>query len=261
MRYDPQSGITILAIDDDQIILTVISRLVKAKLPWKILTANTASKGLQYLRKQPIHLVLLDINMPNVDGFKTLDLIQYQEEFNGIPVVFVTSQIDSKTVVKARMANIDDYIKKPIVPKEMVERITGFIKKYVKFQVLAIDDEPIPRKLVKASLEKIFPYNVEVLTASSATEGLEIIDGNEINLLIIDDDMPVIDGLRMIEMLRAREEPANIPVIFMPGELGDEDRNRVVKLGLQHFVEKPFKPNNLLDAAMAALNLQPPPEF
>ncbi len=261
MRYDPAKGITVLAIDDDEVVLKLISSIVKKKLPWRILTAGTGAKGLEYLRKNPVHLVLLDINMPRVDGFKTLDLIQHYEEFKNVPVIFVTSQTDSKTVVRARVAKIDDYIRKPIDPDEILERITTFVTQKIVFKILVVDDDEISLKLIKRFIETAFPYKAEVITVNAAPAGLNVIDTEEINLMILDDDMPVVSGIRMMGIMEEKNQMNDFPIIFMPGEdLSLESRGKMAEWKIKYFLEKPADPEVLIAVMMDALNLQPPPK-
>ncbi len=261
MRYDATKGITVLAVDDDEVVLKLISSIVGKKLPWKVLTAKTAAKGLEILRKNPIHLVLLDINMPNVDGFKTLDLIQHYEEFKGVPVIFVTSQTDAKTVVRARTAQISDYIRKPIMPDEILERVFTFITETVKFKILVVDDDEISLKLTKRIIEASFPYQTEVIAVNAAPAGLHVLDTEEINLMILDNEMPVINGIRMMEIMRDKEQLGKFPIVFMPGEeLDFADRHKIAEFGIKQFLEKPVQPDVLIQTLIEALNVQLPPK-
>lgn len=261
MLYDASKGITILAIDTDVPFLRLISAIVKKKLPWRILTAQTGGKALTMMRKNPVHLVLMEIDLPRMDGFKVLDLIHHYEECKGIPVIFVTKKRDQSTVQKAIIAGIDDYIKKPINPAEIAERIVTFIKKSVKFTVLIVDDEEKNLATAKYILENMFPYQVEILTANSAPAGLELIDNHEINLMILDDDLPIVNGIRMLDLLQSKEQLGKFPVIFMPTDLDAADRHRIAELEIKYFVEKPFNSELLIQTAMEALNVPPLPNL
>ena len=261
MLYDASKGITILAIDTDVPFLRAMSALVKEKLPWRIVAAQKGIKALDFMRKNPVHLVLLEIDMPKMDGFKILDLIHHYEETQGVPVIFLTKIRDQSTVVKAIAAKVDDYIKKPVNPPEVLERIVTFIKKSVKFTVLIVDDEEKNLNAAKEILEKNFPYKIEVLTANAAPAGLEIIDNKDVNLLILDDDLPIINGIRMLELLKSKEQFGKFPVIFMPTDLEAEGRFKLAEFNIKFFAEKPFQAGELIKTTQEALNVCPPPNL
>jgi len=80
-------------------------------------------KAIDILQREKVDLVLLDFQMPVMNGLKTLELIRKREDLKDIPVIFLTASSDRDTVIKAGMMGVADYIKKPFMPKDLVDRV------------------------------------------------------------------------------------------------------------------------------------------
>lgn len=262
MRYDAKNGITILLVDSDEKFLRMLYFILKKKLPYHIIAERSATRGLLKSDKIPVHLILTAINMPKIDGFRMLTLIHNDEKLVNVPVIFVTERRDQQSVVKAIEAGVDDYIKKPVIPEEIIERCVQFIKKSVTFNVLVVDgDEKIFPDIIEM-IQVGFPYQTKIFTANSAPAGLEIIDTNEVNLLILGNNMPIVSGVRMLDLLNDKEQLEKLSVVFMPDDLNVEERHRIAELGIEFFAERNiFQPEWFGEICMDALNLKPPPEF
>ena len=68
--------------------------------------------------------MLLDFQMPMMNGLKTLEIIRKREDMKDIPVIFLTASSDRDTVVKAGMMGVQGYIKKPFMPKDLIDRVS-----------------------------------------------------------------------------------------------------------------------------------------
>lgn len=89
-----------------------------------IVEAFNGREGLATLKAEmPVDLILLDINMPEMDGMALLKEIRANPEFNGVRVVMVTSEGEKEKVIEALRSGADDYVVKPFSPDEFKERI------------------------------------------------------------------------------------------------------------------------------------------
>ena len=114
----------ILVVDDDDMNLKMAEFILKKDMKdIEVVLANTGMKAIDILQRETIDLVLLDFQMPVMNGLKTLELIRKREDLKNIPVIFLTASSDRDTVVKAGMMGVADYIKKPFMPKDLVERV------------------------------------------------------------------------------------------------------------------------------------------
>ncbi|HXV37142.1 MAG TPA: diguanylate cyclase [Myxococcota bacterium] len=116
------SGISILVIDDD----AAIRRAVEARLEGvvdRVITAETPTKGLQIAIQEKPDAILLDINMPQIDGFKVCRHLQENPATHDIPILFLTGDHNSENLAKALDAGASDYISKPFNAVELEARV------------------------------------------------------------------------------------------------------------------------------------------
>lgn len=119
----------ILIIDDDRELCSLIKRSVQAE-HIEADFSNTGKEGLQKLKKQEYQLVILDVMMPGMDGFETLEEIR--REYS-LPVLMLTSKNDSVSKVRGLREGADDYLTKPFDMDELTARITSLIRRYTRF--------------------------------------------------------------------------------------------------------------------------------
>ena len=263
MRYDSAEGITVMLVDSNVKFLQYFYKFLKDKLPFNFIVETNGTKALLTADKKPVHLFLMEAKLTQqVSGYKTLELIKNDDKLKDIPVIFVSALRDKISVAKAMALGVDDYLHKPIIPEEVLDRVVKFIKKSVKFKIslVANDEQYFPR--MKSIIQHLFPYKAEVLTANAAPAAMEILDREEINLIIVGNNMPIISGARMLSMLRDQEKLDKLGVVFVPDELSEADRYSVAELEIEHYLEKPFaNPEEFIETVMAALNVPPIPHL
>lgn len=115
-------GNSILVVDDDKINLK-ITQMNLSQYGYEVYTANTGMEAISFLRQQMVDLILLDIEMPVMNGIKTLELIRKRPETASIPVIFLTASADTDSVIEACRLEAVDYVVKPFIPRELFYRI------------------------------------------------------------------------------------------------------------------------------------------
>ena len=119
----------ILIIDDDRELCALIKRSVQSE-HIEADFCNTGKEGLQKLKDQEYQLVVLDVMMPGMDGFETLEEIRKE---NSLPILMFTSKNDSISKVRGLRAGADDYLTKPFDMDELIARIVSLIRRYTRF--------------------------------------------------------------------------------------------------------------------------------
>lgn len=109
--------------------------------------------------------------------------------------------------------------------------------------IIIIDDSNSIRKMVEFTL-KTKGYNVT--TACDGQEGLDRLSEQGYQLIILDINMPKVDGFKFLEFVRENEDHRKIPVIMLTTEGQDEDREKALSLGARDYMVKPFKPTELI---------------
>ena len=113
-----------------------------------------------------------------------------------------------------------------------------------KIRVMIVDDDFLNLKMASFILEK---NGIEVITMKSGRELLEKIKDNKPDLILLDVNMPEMDGFETLERLRAQEESSlEIPIIFLTGDDSNETETKGLALGAMDFIKKPFVPNVLI---------------
>lgn len=111
----------ILIVDDVPANIKILGELLKKQ--YKILVASNAQKALQIVRNESPDLVLMDVMMPEMDGFITCKTLKSQPETADIPLIFITALNETEDIVKGFGAGGQDYITKPFNPPELFARI------------------------------------------------------------------------------------------------------------------------------------------
>lgn len=115
----------VLVVDDEQMNVKMIELIMKDEPMYTIISANSGAEALEILEKQKVNLILLDVIMPDMDGFETLSRIK--EKYD-IPVVFMTGDKNIETITKATEHGVEDYLNKPFSPlalKEIMHSISN----------------------------------------------------------------------------------------------------------------------------------------
>ena len=121
---------TILVVDDDDMNLKMAEFILKKDMKAnKVLLADSGMKAIDTLQREKVDLVLLDFQMPVMNGLKTLELIRKREDLKDVAVIFLTAASDRDTVIKAGMMGVVDYIKKPFMPNDLIDRVSQALMK------------------------------------------------------------------------------------------------------------------------------------
>lgn len=111
----------ILMIDDDSMMLQRAYEILQPE--FDVRQAKSAKQGLQFVTRTLPDLILLDISMPEMDGYQTMEEIRKIHNCKDIPIVFLTSLDDTDSEVKGLSLGAVDYIRKPFVPEILISRV------------------------------------------------------------------------------------------------------------------------------------------
>ena len=122
----------ILVVDDDKMNLK-ITAMNLSDYGYEVYTAEKGMDAISFLRNQEVDLILLDIEMPVVNGIRTLELIRQRPEMADIPVIFLTASASSELVIEACRLEAVDYIVKPCIPRNLIDRIEKALFQHRKY--------------------------------------------------------------------------------------------------------------------------------
>ena len=128
MSGNNNTEMTVLVCDDDKDISHAIELFLKAE-GLKVITAGNGKEALDLIEKENIHLVLLDIMMPVMDGVTALSKIR---ETSNVPVIMLTAKSEDTDKILGLNLGADDYITKPFNPVELVARVRSGLRRYMQ---------------------------------------------------------------------------------------------------------------------------------
>ena len=115
---------TVLVVDDEAMNIKMVEIIMKNEPRRRIIGAQSGKEALEILEREEVNLILLDVTMPEMDGFETLERIREKYQ---IPVVFMTGDKNIETLERAAVYGVDDYLTKPFLPlalKEIIHAIS-----------------------------------------------------------------------------------------------------------------------------------------
>ena len=120
-------------------------------------------------------------------------------------------------------------------------------------QILIVEDSPTMRQLLVFALRRL--KNVEIVEAQDGMDGLRKVSNDHFDLALIDINMPVMDGLKLISLIRGDDDLKDIPICVITTEGAKEDRARALSLGANEYLTKPIQANRVLAVARALLKM------
>jgi two-component system chemotaxis response regulator CheY len=114
--------------------------------------------------------------------------------------------------------------------------------------ILIVEDSPTMRQLISFALKRI--RGVRIVEAGDGVDGLKKFD-----MIFTDINMPVMDGLKLISLVREDANQKGVPIVVITTEGAQEDRQRALALGANDYITKPIQPNRILDVARQLLKI------
>lgn len=155
----------ILVVDDDILNLQMANHILSAE-QMRVSCLSSGEDAIAFLHDHRPDLILLDVHMPNMDGFETLTSIRSYKEMADIPVIFLTADDDSNTEAKGLKAGAMDFIKKPFVPEVLLLRVRHTID-LVRLQTDLFCEVDKKTQEVFQQQEKLEKISMQIVTALS----------------------------------------------------------------------------------------------
>ena len=121
-------------------------------------------------------------------------------------------------------------------------------------RILIVEDSPTMRQLLVFALKRM--KGVEIVEAQDGMDGLRKVTSDHFDLAFVDINMPVMDGLKLISLIRGEQNLSQMPICVITTEGAKEDRERAIGLGANEYLTKPIQANKVLAVAKALLKLE-----
>jgi CheY-like chemotaxis protein len=262
-------GLPVLVVDDNATNRRVLQEMLLACEMNPQLT-ESGSAALAILERantqaSPFALILLDAQMPDMDGFSVAEKIKQDGRFAKSPVIMLTSGGFRGDAARCRELGIQAYLSKPIKRSDLLEAIIAVLgsqsrveaspslvtvhslrESRARLKILLAEDNRVNQMLAVRLLEK---RGHEVAVATNGQEALEALDKQAFDLILMDVQMPEMDGLQATVAIRKSELKSgkHIPIIAMTAHAMAGDRERCLEAGMDDYITKPIRPEQLND--------------
>jgi PAS domain S-box-containing protein len=260
------AGVRVLVVDDNATNRRILEE-VTTRWGMRPYAVDGGRAALAVMREakiagEPYPLVLLDANMPDMDGFAVAERIRADPRLAGVTIMMVTSSGQRGDAARCRELGIARYLTKPVRQSELLDAIMGALvgvslgercdavsprKRAAseRLVVLLAEDNIVNQRLATRLLEK---EGHEVSTAANGHEALEAVAKGAFDLVLMDVQMPDMDGFEATRAIRARERSlgGHLPIIAMTAHVMKGDRERCLDAGMDAYVAKPVQREVLL---------------
>ena len=229
----------ILLVDDDKATHDVVKRAIR-KEGHTVYSAFDGDEGVDQARKFKPKLILLDVLMPGRDGWSVLKEIKNDKNLKDVPVV-ITSVLNEESLASSLGA--DDYMKKPIDRTFFLNIVKRYITEKDQ-KVLVVDDDENTRDLLTKILNNEGYMSIDAKNGEDALERVK----EKPDLIVLDLDMPRMDGFEFIE--RSRTEGMKIPIVVFSGK----DITAVEEKMLSKYTEGIVKKESKVESLVKEVN-------
>ena len=222
--------------------------------------------------ENPFALVVSDVQMPVMDGFALAEEIRRNLEFGAVPMLVLSSSAQRGEGDRCRKLGIAAYLVKPVQPSELIDAVVDALSRRVEpnaeltrqpraaapmasetsgggMKILLAEDNAVNRKLATKLLEK---HGYAPVVAEDGKQALEALEREKVRLILMDVQMPVMDGFEAIRTIRKRETVTgeHMPIIALTAHAMKGDRERCLEAGADDYVTKPIRTPELLAAIL-----------
>ncbi|MHC1698508.1 MAG: response regulator [Geobacteraceae bacterium] len=120
-----------------------------------------------------------------------------------------------------------------------------------EYKILIIEDSPTMRQLIAFALKRL--QGVRIVEAHDGVDGLRKLSSDKFDLILTDINMPVMDGLKLVSLVRNDANYRTTPIVVITTEGAQEDRDRALSLGANDYITKPIQANRILELARTLL--------
>ena len=264
----------VLVVDDNASNRRILKEIL-TNWHMKPTLANSGAEALRAIgkadSKNSFALVLLDVHMPDMDGFAVAEQIRNSYRQQGIKVILLTSAARPSDVARSRELGISDYLSKPIKQSELFDAIVTTMAEHDRkreryesatasiqnsersLRVLLAEDNPVNQTLEVRILEKL-GHKVQVVT--NGREAVERSQAEEFDLILMDVQMPEMDGLEATTAIRDAEAGTgkHVQIVAMTAHAMKGDREKCLSAGMDGYLSKPIRMDELKQAMSEVKN-------
>jgi two-component system sensor histidine kinase/response regulator len=265
LRDRDLSNLPVLIVDDNATSRTIFHEMITlwGLNPTEVADESQALAELERVHRmgRPYRLVLLDLQMPDKDAFKVARRMKENPNYSDLQIILMTSFGMKGDAERCKDIGVGVYLVKPVRQADLLDAIMLAMDRPIvergpvitrhtiedarrRFRLLLAEDNVVNQKLAQRILEK---RGHLVSIVSNGLEAINVLEKDSFDLILMDVQMPELDGLTATMRIRDREkeEGGHIPIVAMTAHAMKGDRERCLAAGMDDYVSKPIKASEL----------------
>jgi CheY-like chemotaxis protein len=258
---------SLLLVDDEEANRLLLARRLEQD-GYHVTQAENGTHALKLLGMERFDLVLLDMFMPEMDGLATLDAIKSNDALMKVPVVMITAANDRESIVHCLSLGAVDYLIKPVNPVELKQRLRKCLEsraerveptlrlqsgKTAGAHILIVDDEPLNLRLLERRLGQV---GFKVMSAEGGQQALELLNRETFDAVLLDVQMPEMDGFEVLRTIRANAQWPALPVLMLSADGTQDTVAQCFQHGADDYLVKPYHTPDLHIRLAMALDVR-----
>ncbi|MEH2284061.1 MAG: response regulator [Nostoc sp.] len=233
----------LLIIEDDDKFARILLDMARQQ-GFKTIVALQSKQGLALAQQFKPNAIMLDIHMPEMDGWTVLDRLKHKPDTRHIPVHILS--VDERQQRGLNLGAIT-YLQKPVSPEALTQVLTeikGFIERQVK-NLLIVEDDPVQAQSI---MELIGNTDVQSTAVGTGAEALSILRSHHFDCMVLDLGLPDMSGFALIEQIKLEPRLLKLPIIVYTGkELSRQEETQLRGLAETIIIKNVRSPERLLD--------------
>jgi PAS domain S-box-containing protein len=270
------SDLPVLIVDDNATNRQILFEMLTS---WKMRPTVTAGGGealammkAAHAAGRPFQLILSDGQMPEMDGFMLAETVKGDPEFRRVPMILLTSAGRPGDGARCRELGIAGFLNKPVKQSELLDTIAAVmggatptetrdsgelappVRSARPLRILLAEDNPVNQEVASRILQKRGHAVVVVTNGREAVAATAPSVMPAFHVVLMDVQMPEMDGLEATVAIRARERSSggHVPIVAMTAHAMEGDRERCLSAGMDDYVTKPVEAERLVQAVESA---------
>lgn len=267
-------GLRVLVVDDNKTNRLILEEMLN-NWQMKPITVDSGRKALLEMDEavkadQPFYLALLDGMMPEMDGFTLAEKIKQNPDLGQTKLIILSSAGRLESKARCHQLGIDYCLMKPVKQSELLDSIITVLsvatadevsqqttggeppESITSLRILLAEDGLVNQKVAVNLLEQ---RGHKVVVANNGRQALDILDSESFDLVLMDVQMPGMDGFEATAKIREQEKKsgAHIPIIAMTAHAMKGDRERCLEAGMDDYIAKPIRAMDLYKKVEAVI--------
>ena len=261
-------SLRVLVVDDNETARDTLAEILSSFL-LSVSRVASASEAYDVLQKAdeeaPFDLVLMDWSMPDIDGIAASRYIKYNAGLKHVPIIIMVTAYGREDVMKlAEEVPLDGFLLKPVGSSVLFNALANAVKliqgvdvddtivkhagaqemtlSFVDTDVLLVEDNDLNQLVAKELLDIV---GINVHLANNGKEALSAVENTHYDAVLMDAQMPVMDGYEATRNIRANPSYKKLPIIAMTANALKGDREKCLAAGMDDYISKPIDPKQL----------------